>query len=110
MVHMPTSLPLSLHPKSNITLIVNFAPANLSSTSEFKFLRAEVQRHGGHQLRRPLPSTSSDRNDENEDSLATNDLRHKLKHRNNAGGGNQRHANIESGLQKLSLGECKEDC
>ena len=66
--------------------------------------------HGGHQLRRPLPSTSSDRNDENEDSLATNDLRHKLKHRNNAGGGNQRQGNIESGLQKLSLGECKEDC
>ena len=62
--------------------------------------------HGGHQLRRPLPSTSSDRNDENEDSLATNDLRHKLKHRNNAGGGNQRQGNIESGLQKLSLGKC----
>ena len=33
-----------------ITLIVNFAPADLSSTSEFKFFRTEVQRHGGHQL------------------------------------------------------------
>ena len=29
---------------------MNFAPANLSSTSELKFLRTEVQRHGGHQL------------------------------------------------------------
>ena len=31
MVHLPTSLPLLLQNKSNITLIVNFAPANLSS-------------------------------------------------------------------------------
>ena len=31
MVHLPTSRPLLLHHKSNITLIVNFAPADLSS-------------------------------------------------------------------------------
>ena len=63
----------------------------------------------GHQLRRPLPSTSSDRDNGSEDQLSNNDLRHKLKHRNGGGGGNQRQqqqTNIESGLQKLTLGVC----